>query len=427
MDADNSATHSCQQECIVRNHNVSTAKPISGGEDDEHMRKIFIGGLSVQTTAETLRSFFQQFGTVADAVVMRDPVTSHSRGFGFVTYVEPGSVENVQRARPHNVDNKAVETKRALPRHEFFKPGGSGIIPEIGGLGNGGVVSNKIFLGGLKDCHDEENVREYFSQFGGVTTVKLLMDKDTGRKRGYGFVEFEDPVYAERALAQVKHSIKLNTVEVKRSTQKPDPSKRPHFPISGSVRDRYMAPLPSSMDSFSCSTSYNPYLAQALLPPSAFINGWASYVTSVVKPVNTAHYGTYNPNRHYQPQPPLNIHSGYGPDVFPKPGKYANHEWKPSKVREWPPKAGHKHAQTSTADGPGPTNDCKCIQASTASATLDMGARGDADGGSTVGLGTGSGTTKKSTTEDCQIFKPAQPQLMNPKVENGAASPAYGI
>ena len=50
-------------------------------------RKIFIGGLSYGTDDEKLRKYFSAFGTVQDAVVMKDPVSRRSRGFGFITYV----------------------------------------------------------------------------------------------------------------------------------------------------------------------------------------------------------------------------------------------------------------------------------------------------------------------------------------------------
>lgn len=75
-------------------------------DNSEHLRKIFVGGLSINTTAETMRQFFCQFGELADAVVMRDPISNRSRGFGFVTYIDPESVERVQRARPHIIDTK---------------------------------------------------------------------------------------------------------------------------------------------------------------------------------------------------------------------------------------------------------------------------------------------------------------------------------
>lgn len=75
-------------------------------DNTEHLRKIFVGGLSINTTVETMRQFFCNFGELADAVVMRDPISNRSRGFGFVTYVDQESVERVQRARPHIIDSK---------------------------------------------------------------------------------------------------------------------------------------------------------------------------------------------------------------------------------------------------------------------------------------------------------------------------------
>ena len=54
-------------------------------KEPEQLRKLFIGGLSFETTDESLRSHFEQWGTLTDCVVMRDPSTKRSRGFGFVT------------------------------------------------------------------------------------------------------------------------------------------------------------------------------------------------------------------------------------------------------------------------------------------------------------------------------------------------------
>jgi RNA recognition motif-containing protein len=47
--------------------------------------KLYIGNLSWNTSQEELQSAFGQFGTVTDAVVMKDKFTGRSRGFGFVT------------------------------------------------------------------------------------------------------------------------------------------------------------------------------------------------------------------------------------------------------------------------------------------------------------------------------------------------------
>lgn len=50
----------------------------------------------------------------------------------------------------------------------------------------------KIFVGGIKDEVDEEDLREYFGKFGNIVSVTLVIDKETKKKRGFGFIEFDD-------------------------------------------------------------------------------------------------------------------------------------------------------------------------------------------------------------------------------------------
>lgn len=85
-------------------------------EEPEQMRKLFIGGLNYSTSEEALRAHFEKFGEVVDCVVMRDTQTKRSRGFGFITYSSSSMVDRAQEARPHNVDGREVEPKRAVPR-----------------------------------------------------------------------------------------------------------------------------------------------------------------------------------------------------------------------------------------------------------------------------------------------------------------------
>ena len=69
-------------------------------KEPEQLRKLFIGGLSFETTDESLRSHFEQWGTLTDCVLMRDPNTKHSRGFGLVTYATVEEVDAAMNARP---------------------------------------------------------------------------------------------------------------------------------------------------------------------------------------------------------------------------------------------------------------------------------------------------------------------------------------
>jgi len=48
--------------------------------------RLFVGGISWDTTLETLRGVFEEFGAITDAVILTDRGTGQSRGFGFVTF-----------------------------------------------------------------------------------------------------------------------------------------------------------------------------------------------------------------------------------------------------------------------------------------------------------------------------------------------------
>ncbi len=69
--------------------------------------KLFVGGLAWATNNDTLRAAFEPFGTVEDAIVIKDRETGRSRGFGFVTYSEEAQAdEAVSQMNDTELDGK---------------------------------------------------------------------------------------------------------------------------------------------------------------------------------------------------------------------------------------------------------------------------------------------------------------------------------
>ncbi|HSC15365.1 MAG TPA: RNA-binding protein [Gammaproteobacteria bacterium] len=60
-----------------------------------------------------------------------------------------------------------------------------------------------IYVGNLSYGMSEDELRDAFGAFGEVSSVKILMDRETGRSRGFGFVEMPNKSEAETAIAQL--------------------------------------------------------------------------------------------------------------------------------------------------------------------------------------------------------------------------------
>ena len=143
---------------------------------------------------------------------MRDSATGRSRGFGFLTFKDPKCV-NIVMVKEHYLDGKIVcnlsikaklfadfnqiDPKRAIPREEQER-------------------TSKIFVGGVSQEATEEDFTNFFKQFGRVVDATLMMDKETGRPRGFGFVTFDGDAAVDATL-RAPLQILGKQIEVKRA------------------------------------------------------------------------------------------------------------------------------------------------------------------------------------------------------------------
>ena len=169
----------------------------------EAMRKIFVGGLNKSTTDETFLDYFSRFGNTTDNIIIVDSTTNISRGFGFITYDSSAAVEKVFDSRPHEIDGKTVDCKRAMPKDSNTNSAHAKVT--------------KLFVGGIKQGITEEKLKAYFTErhsgsSGYIVKIELVSGKP------FGFIECSDHDFADRlTISESSFTIDGKTMNLQKS------------------------------------------------------------------------------------------------------------------------------------------------------------------------------------------------------------------
>lgn len=178
--------------------------------ETENMRKLFVGGLNRDTSEQMFTDYFSQYGTIVDKVIITDTELKQSRGFGFITFEKSDSVESVFSSRPHEIDGKTVDVKRAMPR-ELNTQAAHG-------------KTTKLFVGGFKGIQGFEtnDLQSYIDsrhgKFGSLTKIEFIKDKESGQNKGFGFIEVDSTDFADRlSISESSFTIKGRPMSIKKS------------------------------------------------------------------------------------------------------------------------------------------------------------------------------------------------------------------
>ncbi|CAF0800667.1 unnamed protein product [Adineta ricciae] len=179
--------------------------------EERDLRTVFCMQLAAMIRPRDLEEFFTRVGKVRDVRLITDPRTRRSKG---VAYVEFRDLACVQAAlalsgekvlgipiiiKPSNAEKNrlAAQAAQATAAQNALLNNGTAalnasIIPTHGPM--------KVYVGSLHFNITEDMLRGIFEPFGRIDNVTLMKDADTGRSRGYGFIQFAHAEDAKRAM-----------------------------------------------------------------------------------------------------------------------------------------------------------------------------------------------------------------------------------
>ncbi|XP_032234995.1 heterogeneous nuclear ribonucleoprotein A/B isoform X2 [Nematostella vectensis] len=172
---------------------------------DDDIGKLFVGGLSYETTKESLKEYFSKYGELVGVDIKMDALTGRPRGFAFVQFKHQSEADAVlNQVDPHVLDGRTIDPKPAAP---IGKP------PHL--------RVKKIFVGGLKPETSDEKIREYFGKaYAPVKEIEYITEHSSNRRRGFCFVSFDSEDTVDKICETQFHNIEGNKVEVKRALPK---------------------------------------------------------------------------------------------------------------------------------------------------------------------------------------------------------------
>lgn len=161
------------------------------GQDDD--RKLFVGGLGGRTTDRELRHYFSKFGEIESVTVKTDPLTGRSRGFAFIVFTNPNTIEKLLYC-DHYIDRRRVDPKPVSTRYR----------------------SAKIFVGGLTPEISNGDIRKYFSQYGTVLQIQAPINRKNNERKPFCFITFSSRAVAHELLKVPRQYINGRAVNIRK-------------------------------------------------------------------------------------------------------------------------------------------------------------------------------------------------------------------
>jgi nucleolin len=195
---------------------VHTKKaPVAEASAGEH-NELFVKNLSWKTDENSLAEFFGTYGTVTKTKLLYTP-DGKSKGIAFVEF----SSNSEAKAALDDGANLNCDGRDLTVNYSGQKPTGDRPErPAYGGGQGGQGDKHTAFVGNLPFKADENALADFFKKCGGIVEVRLAKDRDTGKLKGFGHIDFENAECLQKAMEMNGSELDGRQLKVDVSTPK---------------------------------------------------------------------------------------------------------------------------------------------------------------------------------------------------------------
>jgi len=207
----------------------------SNNNNQDNQSRIYVGSLHFSLTEEDIKLPFLQFGNIKTITLGKEP-SGKSKGYCFIEYESPDSASNaIANMQNHIMGGRVIKVARPLAqvvnsqssislnediKNSIYIPNSistvSGLLPTTTSIVSVSQQStnnnttttttntnenNRIYIGSIHWNVNEDYLRNSFNKFGKILSCTLMQNTETGKHKGYGFIDFDSKKAADDAIS----------------------------------------------------------------------------------------------------------------------------------------------------------------------------------------------------------------------------------
>ena len=149
-------------------------------------KRLHVGNLGPDTTERDLTRLFESAGPIVSVRIMRDRDSGRSKGFGFVELESTAAAQAITQLHQTEFQGRSLSVSEARDRP--YSSAAQGVPP------------SRLFVGNFPYETTVAELKEWFSPVGLVSSVLLPVERESGKPRGFAFIDFPDPAHATEAI-----------------------------------------------------------------------------------------------------------------------------------------------------------------------------------------------------------------------------------